>query len=60
MNHPDINHALLKVSRLLPEIIVYVGQPLNQDEDTEDIDGCLLKQYTYLSENGHKIRIQEV
>lgn len=60
MNHPDINHALLKVSRLLPEIIVYVGQPLNQDEDTKDIDGCILKQYTYLSENGHKIRIQEL
>ena len=60
MNHPDINHALFKVSRLLPEIIVYVGQPLNQNEDTEDIDGCLLRQYTYLSEKKHKIRIQEL
>ena len=57
MNHPDINHALLKVSRLLPEIIVYVG---NLDI-TEDNEGCILRQYTYLSEtNGHKIRIQEL
>lgn len=60
MNHPNINHATLRVSRSLPELIVYVGN-LETTETYTDLDSCILKQYTYLSEsNGHKIRVQEL
>lgn len=62
MNDPNINHAILRVSRLLPEIVTYVGTPLNvNSETTTDTLGCILRQYTYLSENtGHTIRVQEL
>lgn len=60
MNHPDINHAMLRVSRLLPEIVVYVGDPKIETMTTTDTKSCILRQYSYISEEGHKIRVQEL
>lgn len=62
MNDSNINHAIFRVSRLLPEIVTYVGTPLNvNSETTTDTLGCILRQYTYLSEStGHTIRVQEL
>lgn len=61
MNDRNINHAILRVSRLLPEIVVYVGEPLETEDTTTDLLGCILRQYTYKSEDtGHTIRIQEL
>lgn len=61
MNDRNINHAILRVSRLLPEIVVYVGKPLETEDTTTDLLGCILRQYTYKSEDtGHTIRIQEL
>lgn len=55
MVDPDINHALIRVSRNLPEVRIYAS---NQGPDDQC---CLLRQYTYLHETtGHKIRIQEL
>ena len=61
MNDRNINHAIFRVSRLLPEIVVYVGKPINTENTTTDLLGCILRQYTYKSEDtGHTIRIQEL
>ena len=61
MNDRNINHAIFRVSRLLPEIVIYVGKPINTENTTTDLLGCILRQYTYKSEDtGHTIRIQEL
>lgn len=61
MYHPDINHALLRVSRLLPEICGYVGIKGISEYSGEDQKSVLLRQYTYLQEDtGEKIRLQEL
>ena len=61
MNDKNINNAIFRVSRLLPEIVVYVGKPLDTENTTTDLLGCILRQYTYKSEStGHTIRIQEL
>ena len=64
MKHPDINHALLRVSRTLPELVSYIGSiPEDNSLTATNTDklSCILKQYTYLSEEtGNKIRIQEL
>ena len=61
MNDKNINNAIFRVSRLLPEIVVYVGKPLDTENTTTDLLGCILRQYTYKSEDtGHTIRIQEL
>lgn len=61
MTHPDINHALLRVSRLLPEINGYVGNQGITEYSGEDQRSVLLRQYTYLQEDtNEKIRLQEL
>lgn len=61
MFHPDINHALFRVSRLLPEIYGYVGNPGISDYSGEDEKSCILRQYTYIQEDTEeKIRLQEL
>lgn len=61
MNDPNINHAIFRVSRLLPEIYSYVGIPVDINDTTTDTTGCLLRQYTYKAEStGHTIRVQEL
>lgn len=58
----DINHALLRVSRFLPEINGYVGGSLGVSEYSgEDQKSVILRQYTYLQEGSEdKIRLQEL
>ena len=61
MMDPSINHATLRVSRLLPEIYVYVSNPGLNGISKTDQKSCILKQYTYLQEGtGNRIRVQEL
>lgn len=59
--HPDINNAILRVSRFLPEISGYVGSEGISEYSGEDQRSVILRQYTYLQEiTEEKIRLQEL
>lgn len=61
MFHPDINHALLRVSRFLPEINGYVGSCGASEYAGEDQKSVILRQYTYIQEDTEeRIRLQEL
>lgn len=60
--HPDINNAILRVSRFLPEINGYVGSQEVSEYSGEDQKSVILRQYTYIKEgeSGERIRLQEL
>lgn len=61
MFHPDINHALLRVSRFLPEINGFVGFSGISEFSGEDQRSVILRQYTYIQEETEdRIRLQEL
>lgn len=61
MFHPNINNAILRVSRFLPEINGYVGSAAVSEYSGEDQKSVILRQYTYLQEGtSERIRLQEL
>lgn len=63
LKEEEINNAVLRVSRNLPEILsIFPEIPTNISGEVEedDLKSVVLKQYTYKESNGSLVRIQEL